>query len=130
MMEMSETYGEDTNQILSPLIDKVKENDPDAIIYSKYVDEDAKKQFLSALFGKVKENDPDAIIYSKYIDENNVNNTDTVTYPEYVIVQGGHTAIELFELILIMIIIVVIIVVVIYGVDRFSLKRPCDMVDM
>ena len=67
---------------------------------------------------------------NKYIDENNVNNTDTVTYPEYVIVQGGHTAIELFELILIMIIIVVIIVVVIYGVDRLSLKRPCDMVDM
>lgn len=95
-----------------------------------YDDNEEKRQFLSALFGKYKENHPDAIAYSKYVDEDNNNNTNTVTYPQYVIVQGGHTAIELFELILIMIIIVIIIVVMIYGVNQYTMKRPCQMVDM
>lgn len=93
-------------------------------------DAEAKRQLVSALFSKVKENNPNAIVYSKYIDEHNDDNTNNVTYPKYVLVQGGHTAIELFELILIIIILIIIIVVVIYSVDRFTIKRPCEMVDM
>lgn len=49
--------------------------------------------------------------------------------PQFVIFQGGHTAIELFELIIILIAIIIVIVVAIYVVKRFTLKRPCQMVD-
>ena len=40
--------------------------------------------------------------------------------------KGGHTAIELFELIIILIVIIIVIVVAIYVVKRFTMKRPCQ----
>lgn len=48
---------------------------------------------------------------------------DLLTYSE---MKGGHTAIELFELIIILIVIIIVIVVAIYVVKRFTMKRPCE----
>jgi hypothetical protein len=44
--------------------------------------------------------------------------------------KGGHTAIELFDLIIILIGIIIIIVVAIYVINRFTKKRPCQTVDV